>query len=562
MQFVAELSVPASQLCAGPFNPRIHFDLESLQNLAATIKPLGLAQPILVRARPGDVPYEIIAGERRWRAGQLNGPKFLLSIRVVEASDDEAAVLAMTENTDREPLSPLEQALGAEKLLKRFNNDRAEVCARLGWSPKLLDRRLALTQCIEVVRNALMVGTILVGHAELLAAIPPQNQETALSRIIEGRLSVHDVKKKLLDLSQRLETAIFDKTECADCSFNSSRQTTLFQEAIVAGHCTNATCFGKKTDDALAQQVMALEQDYHRVHITVPNDPIVPTKLVVDGPLGVGAEQARACRNCANFGCTVSKHPGTTGTVTQDLCFDADCNAGKVAARVAAEAPPAPTGVPPLADRDNDRLDTPAEQTPDNKTGKKASKSVAPTQKLKDYRTAQWRTIAAKHVVADPHCGMQVLLGLGLADQANAVSHLKMVTAIEKITKRKPAIGSLPKSLQFIADTPPEDYPRIVAVMAASAMFDIGVDALPQIMRFTGLDLGEYWRVNADYLNLLTRGEIERCAREIGLAKHLGAAMQQIVKMKKPDMIAALLKAKGFEFAGKVPANMRYLAKP
>ena len=170
----------------------------------------------------------------------------------------------------------------------------------------------------------------------------------------------------------------------------------------------------------------------------------------------------------------------------------------------------------------------------------------------------QWRTIAAKHVVADVNRGMQVLLGLGLGAQGSAISHLKMVSAIEKITGRKPAIGSLPKSLQFIAETPAQDYPRVAAVMAASAMFDIIESQLPHVMRFTALDLGAYWRINADYLNLLTRSEIELCAEEIGLAKHLGDKMKAIAKMTKPDMIAAFLKADGFDFHGKVPRNMRY----
>ena len=558
MQVIAERFLPVNQLCAGPFNPRLHFDAHALDNLARTIKPNGLSQPILARPRRGDIPYEIIVGERRWRAGQLIAPDYSIAVRIVEADDDEAAVLAMTENTDREPLSPVEEALGAAKLLTRFGNNHDEVCARLGWARKLLDRRLALTQCIESVQIALMAGTILLGHAELLAAIPAQNQDTALTRIVEGKLAVHEVKKKLLDLSQRLDTAIFDKTECTHCPFNSSRQVTLFQEAIVAGHCTNNTCFAQKTDAAIAARAIALQDDYPKVHVAVVNDLVIPLKLVADGPLGVGDDQAKACRSCANFGCSISNQPGTRGAVTTDLCFDAVCNATKIADRVAAEASARGTQPTATAGKPNIAPDAPPVSKSANAPAERNAQPASYSPKLKEYRIAQWRAIAAKHIVADANRGMQVLLGLGLGAEGHAVSHLKMVTAIAKITGRKPAIGSLPKSLQFIADTPPHDYPRIAAVMAASAMFDIYEAQLPHVMRFTALDLGQYWRINADYLNLLTRSEIELCAEEMGLAKHLGETMKQIAKLKKPDMIAALLKADGFDFAGKVPRNMRY----
>jgi ParB family chromosome partitioning protein len=250
------------------------------------------------------------------------------------------------------------------------------------------------------------------------------------------------------------------------------------------------------------------------------------------------------------------------GVVTPDLCFDAVCNASKVAARVAAEESPGVDDASSETAREAPVTDAASDASTGKQQGKLPTKSVATSQKLKDYRETQWRNITAKHVVTDPTLGLQVLLGLGLGGKADAVSHLKMATAIQRITARKPAIGSLPKSLQFIAETAVDDYPRIAAVMAASAMFDIDAGALVQIMRFTALDLGQYWRINADYLDLLTRSEIEVCAQEIGLATHLGETMKQIVKLKKPDMIAALLKSEGFEFAGQVPANMRYPAKP
>jgi ParB family transcriptional regulator, chromosome partitioning protein len=561
MAVIAEQFLLARQLVAGPFNPRKHFPSEALHKLSETIKLHGLIHPILARPLSGD-QYQIIAGERRWRAAQLIAPDYAVAVRIVDANDDEAAVLAFTENDAREDLSPMEQAFGAAELLARFNNQRAEVCARLGWSAKLLDRRLALMQCTEPVRAALIAETILLGHAELLAAVPSENQATALARIVEAKLPVHEVKRKLLDLSQSLASAIFDQSDCIHCPFNSTRQTTLFQEAIGAGHCTNSTCFGEKTDAALEASAGQLQDEYPTVHFAVPNDSVIPLKLVADGPLGVGAEQAQACRACANFGCTISKCPGTIGEVTPDLCFDAVCNASKVAARVAAEASP---GVDTESSPTEPQISGTGERSnasTSKNRDKRLAKSVATSRKLKDYRETQWRNITAKHIVADPTLGLRVLLGLGLGGKAEAVSHLKMATAIQKITARKPAIGSLPKSLQFIAETAVDDYPRILAVMAASAMFDIDAGALVQIMRFTALDLGRYWRINANYLDLLTRSEIAACAQEIGLATHLGETMQQIVKLKKPDMIAALLKAEGFEFAGQVPANMRYPAKP
>jgi ParB family chromosome partitioning protein len=217
-------------------------------------------------------------------------------------------------------------------------NNRAEVVARLGWSENKLERRLALMNCVPEVQTALDEQKILLGHAELLAAAPQDKQNTVLGKIVEQNLSVATVKEALAKIAQRLDRAPFDTAGCLACSYNTSRQAMLFTEALAEGNCTNKACFLDKCMARVEELRKGLADEFPKVVVLAPGDPEIGVHVLPDGPMGVGIEQASACRGCAKFGATVNANPGKICEVERDVCFDEACRQEKVAAFLKARA--------------------------------------------------------------------------------------------------------------------------------------------------------------------------------------------------------------------------------
>ena len=178
------------------------------------------------------------------------GPTGIAPVRILVMSDQEALEAAIDENDVRDDASETEQADAAVRILTACQGERAEAAKRLGWSPAKLDRRLALANLAEPVKVALDERLIKVGHAELLAAVPGDKQVKALDTIISAGLDVAKTRELLMRVTQSLGSAIFDKTECLTCPFNSGSQRALFETHVDDGHCTNPGCYQLKTEAA------------------------------------------------------------------------------------------------------------------------------------------------------------------------------------------------------------------------------------------------------------------------------------------------------------------------
>ena len=164
----ATRTLTADQIVPGPFQPRHRFDDEALAALADSIRENGVLQPILVRPRPGDpTSYEIVAGERRWRAAQL-AKLHDIPVIVRDIGDREALELALVENVQREDLSPLEEADGYRRLLQEFGNSQDDLARRVGKSRSHITNSIRLLGLPEPVRNLLDEGKLSSGHARAL----------------------------------------------------------------------------------------------------------------------------------------------------------------------------------------------------------------------------------------------------------------------------------------------------------------------------------------------------------------------------------------------------------
>jgi ParB family chromosome partitioning protein len=188
------LSVGALQ--AGKYQPRTRMDEGALSELAASIKAQGLLQPILVRPieGAGGAKYEIIAGERRFRAAQLAGMTEV-PVVVKEVDDQAAAAMALIENMQREDLNPLEEAQGIQRLISEFSFTHEQAAQAVGRSRSAVSNLLRLMNLAKPVQTMLMAGDIDMGHARALLAVDAATQITLANQIVAKRLSVRDAEK-------------------------------------------------------------------------------------------------------------------------------------------------------------------------------------------------------------------------------------------------------------------------------------------------------------------------------------------------------------------------------
>lgn len=180
----------------GKYQPRTRMDPGSLEELAASIKAQGLIQPISVRpvAVEGLVSYEIIAGERRWRAAQIAGlPEVPVLIR--DIPDDAALAMSLIENIQREDLNPLEEAAGIQRLIDEFAMTHQEAADALGRSRSAATNLLRLLQLAKPAQDMLMAGDIEMGHARALLALPKSDQGRIAAAVVEKSYSVRETER-------------------------------------------------------------------------------------------------------------------------------------------------------------------------------------------------------------------------------------------------------------------------------------------------------------------------------------------------------------------------------
>lgn len=186
--------LPIDQLQPGKYQPRTRMDEGALQELAASIRAQGLMQPILVRRVGEPNRYEIIAGERRFRASKLAGLD-KVPVLVKEVADQAAAAMALIENIQREDLNPLEEAQGIMRLIREFNFTHEQAAEAVGRSRSAVSNLLRLLNLAQPVQTMLMAGDLDMGHARALLAVDGAHQITLANQIVNKRLSVRETEK-------------------------------------------------------------------------------------------------------------------------------------------------------------------------------------------------------------------------------------------------------------------------------------------------------------------------------------------------------------------------------
>ena len=185
--------VEVDSIVPGPMQPRTHFDEASLESLAESIRSHGIVQPLLVRRRGEG--YELIAGERRWRAAKLAGLS-RVPVVVKEVPDDSLLEIALIENIQRENLNPIEEAQAYQKLIETVGLTQDALASRVGRDRSYITNYLRLLRLPEDLQQLVIEGRLSTGHARtLLALSEPDLQRRAARQIIEGGLSVRSTEQ-------------------------------------------------------------------------------------------------------------------------------------------------------------------------------------------------------------------------------------------------------------------------------------------------------------------------------------------------------------------------------
>lgn len=183
--------VPIEFVTANPNNPRRSFNVEELEDLTRSVREKGIVQPILVRPQPGkpleENRYEIIAGERRWRAAQQAG-LHEIPVLIQAVNDKEALELAIVENVQRADLNPIEEAHGYQQLLDGFDYTQQDLATVIGKSRSHVANTLRLMKLPEKVQSLLQAGELTAGHAKIL--VTADDPSALADRIIAGEMSV------------------------------------------------------------------------------------------------------------------------------------------------------------------------------------------------------------------------------------------------------------------------------------------------------------------------------------------------------------------------------------
>lgn len=204
MQVLDEIrEIPIGDITINPFQPRREFAEEELQELAASISAVGLIHPPAVKLKEDGKTYELISGERRWRASRLAGLQ-TISVVVRQSSLSHSAQAALIENVQRVDLNPIEIAIALRRLVDEFGLNQEELAQRIGKKRSTIANYLRLLTLPKYIQNSVIKGTITMGHAKaILSLVPFEQQQLLFELIIRDGLTVRQAEESALRISEK-----------------------------------------------------------------------------------------------------------------------------------------------------------------------------------------------------------------------------------------------------------------------------------------------------------------------------------------------------------------------
>lgn len=263
----AEMHLPVDKLEPNPQQPRLHFKREELESLADSIRQKGVIQPLIVRRKPGRDVYEIVAGERRWRAAQL-AQLHEVPVVIRDLSDTEVLEVAIIENIQREDLNAIEEALGFRQLMTRFGHTQEKLAEALSKSRSHVANLLRLLTLPTEVQDMVRDGAMSAGHARALIGSPKAAELAA--QIVAKGLSVRETERLMKDQSVqkpgKKASAVAEKdadTRALEADLSANLDMAVRIEHSAGGESGQLTISYKSLDDLdkLCQLLSGLPDD-------------------------------------------------------------------------------------------------------------------------------------------------------------------------------------------------------------------------------------------------------------------------------------------------------------
>jgi PRTRC genetic system ParB family protein len=303
-----------------------------------------------------------------------------------------------------------------------------------------------------------------------------------------------------------------------------------------------------------------LRDEFQTVRIVRAGDNHTRVQLAVDGPKGVGLEQAKACHACANYGAAVSGLPESLGKAYRGQCFDTVCNMKKVAARIQAEK----------AAKQPEKAEgakSASVAKGANGTGSKSVSApsstnpsvtvIAESEKVKAYRVKLWRKALRVDIGMNHELARQYLIAIVLSGHARQIDDSSFRKFFERIAEGEAPLANLPKAIDAVQATNESKQADLMIAMLFAAIEGLDVANLTQLCKSHKLDLKKHWKLDKEFLELITKSEMTVLADELGIRAALGENFKKVFAKSKPELIEALLKVDGFDYAGKLPKVLK-----
>jgi ParB family chromosome partitioning protein len=559
----------ACSLIEQDFNYRRRYTAAKMASLQADIKARGLIYGVILRVMSSG-RYQLLVGNRRFKAFVAEyGIEAKIKAKVRKLTDDEALALMMAENGEREDPSAIEDAEGAARMLGLCKGNRAEAAARLGWDSNKLARRLAIMNAVQQVRDAYLDDKIDLGHVEILAALRKEVQTRVIEVLLqqEKKPTVDQLKAMAEQSLQSLDAAIFDRTECAGCQFNTGNQQALFEASFSGTRCTNKECYGQKTEAELDKRREGLTETYQVVRIVRPGDNSTVIALRAEGKRPVGEAQAAACRTCADFGACVSAVPDSLGKTYTDVCFNQNCNDEKVAAyKKAVDEAAAGSSSGQANDPDQQSASGTAsgQAKPAAKGSRAQPQRVASTSSIrnaiKEYREGVWRIVFQRAAMKLPVIPARALLVGLIAHHPSYLDGSAAMSAINQALGTNVPVHGNRTSEQMCALLAFDQTKLATAFqhLAAHVTAAMPIRDIEGYLNALDVKLQDHWKVNETFFEILTKTELDAVCVEVGLADAAGKHYAAAKNGSKKDFVAAMLKVEGFNYVGAIPKMMRW----
>jgi len=529
------------------FNHRIFIDddendFNDIEALASDIKENGVLQPIVVRPKDNENDlYEIVAGERRWRASQVADLDVIPCV-IKHIDKNTAYQLSVSENLQRQDVTPVEESTVAYKLISINDGSKEEVMRYLGWSLKKLNSRLMLNNCIQSVKESIVKKEISIGIAELMSGLTKENQQVAITNIIKHDLDVLAVKAMIEKMSFQLKDAVFCQKQCNSCKHNSSQQMSLF-DVLEDGQCLNPPCYEEKTKEKTDHKLAELKDDYNCIFTTAEKHPDDYTET---NQILLTEQQQSDCKTCKSNGAIVNEKL----EVTAGICFKVDCyndclkcNEQSIKAEEI-EAIEEETDVVETAG--NDKKETVKKPAPKPKT-------VSVTTGVVQEHVDNFHSTLAKRTVHQSTVLTHAMTIFSLSNQVSGTDR----GLIEK--KYNIKIGTTVRDvIKNVRVFEQDKIDTLLKLLPAMIISNNHLSDCRSILKEEKVDLVSQFDVNKNYLKRLTKTGIEQLLNESKFTEYFKQnnpdRKKSLMSEKKDDLIEIILKEK-FDFSNYIPAS-------